>query len=88
MADGATGNLESASGRDIMRKLAALNEEGTSIILITHDNKLAQMAKRIVTIQDGRIVSDRASEGVRMLTGLRPFAWLSNPYSTTRSARC
>ncbi len=45
-------------------KLTALNErEGTSIILITHDNKLAQMAKRIVTIQDGRIVSDRASEG-------------------------
>ena len=49
-----------------MRKLTALNEEGTSIILITHDNKLAQMAKRIVTIQDGRIVSDQASEGVRM----------------------
>ena len=66
MADEPTGNLDSASGLDIMRKLTALNEEGTSIILITHDNKLAQMAKRIVTIQDGRIVSDRASEGVRM----------------------
>lgn len=64
--DEPTGNLDSASGLDIMRKLTALNEEGTSIILITHDNKLAQMAKRIVTIQDGRIVSDRASEGVRM----------------------
>ena len=51
---------------DIMRKLTALNEEGTSIILITHDNKLAQMAKRIVTIQDGRIVSDQTSEGVKM----------------------
>lgn len=63
MADEPTGNLDSASGLDIMRKLTALNEEGTSIILITHDNKLAQMAKRIVTIQDGRIVSDRASEG-------------------------
>ena len=66
MADEPTGNLDSASGLDIMRKLTALNEEGTSIILITHDNKLAQMAKRIVTIQDGRIVSDQASEGVRM----------------------
>ena len=43
---------------DIMRKLTALNEQGTSIILITHDNHLAQMAKRIVTIQDGRIISD------------------------------
>ena len=65
MADEPTGNLDSASGLDIMRKLTALNEEGTSIILITHDNKLAQMAKRIVTIQDGRIISDRPSEGVR-----------------------
>ena len=64
--DEPTGNLDSASGLDIMRKLTALNEEGTSIILITHDNKLAQMAKRIVTIQDGRIVSDQASEGVKM----------------------
>ena len=58
MADEPIGNLDSASGLDIMRKLTALNEQGTSIILITHDNHLAQMAKRIVTIQDGRIISD------------------------------
>ncbi len=38
MADEPTGNLDSASGLDIMRKLTALNEQGTSIILITHDN--------------------------------------------------
>ena len=45
--------------------LQKLNEQGTSIILITHDNHLAQMAKRIVTIQDGRILSDRpVQEGV------------------------
>ena len=50
MADEPTGNLDSASGLDIMRKLTALNEEGTS---------------SIVTIQDGRIISDRPSEGVR-----------------------
>ena len=58
MADEPTGNLDSASGLDIMQKLTALNEQGTSIILITHDNHLAQMAKRIVTIQDGKIISD------------------------------
>ncbi len=63
MADEPTGNLDSASGLDIMRKLTALNEEGTSIILITHDNHLAQMAKRIVTIQDGHIISDRPGKG-------------------------
>lgn len=58
MADEPTGNLDSASGLEIMQLLQSLNEQGTSIILITHDNHLAQMAKRIVTIQDGRIISD------------------------------
>ena len=41
LADEPTGNLDSASGLDIMRKLTALNEQGTSIILITHDNHLS-----------------------------------------------
>lgn len=64
MADEPTGNLDSASGRDIMRQLTELNEQGTSIILITHDNQLAQRAKRIVTIQDGRIIADEAGRGM------------------------
>ena len=41
-----------------MEQLKALNEKGTSVILITHDNHLAQMAERIVTLQDGHIISD------------------------------
>ena len=63
MADEPTGNLDSASGLDIMKQLTALNEQGTSIILITHDNYLAQMARRIVTIQDGHIISDAPVKG-------------------------
>lgn len=63
MADEPTGNLDSASGLDIMKQLTALNEQGTSIILITHDNHLAQMARRIVTIQDGHIISDAPVKG-------------------------
>ena len=58
MADEPTGNLDSASGLEIMKKLIELNENGTTIILITHDNNLASFAKRIVTIHDGKIVSD------------------------------
>ena len=58
MADEPTGNLDSASGKEIMEQLKALNAQGTSVILITHDNHLALMAKRIVTLQDGRIISD------------------------------
>lgn len=63
MADEPTGNLDSASGRDIMEQLSELNRQGTSIILITHDNRLAEMAQRIVTIQDGHIISDRPGKG-------------------------
>lgn len=58
MADEPTGNLDSHSGKEIMDKLVELNNSGTTIILITHDNHLALMAKRIVTIQDGKIISD------------------------------
>ena len=58
MADERTGNLDSASGKEIMEQLKVLNAQGTSVILITHDNHLALMAKRIVTLQDGRIISD------------------------------
>nr|WP_297172415.1 ABC transporter ATP-binding protein [uncultured Agathobaculum sp.] len=58
MADEPTGNLDSVSGQEIMEQLYTLNTKGTSIILITHDNRLAQMAQRIITLQDGRIISD------------------------------
>lgn len=63
MADEPTGNLDSASGKEIMEQLRALNAQGTTVILITHDNHLAQMAERIVTLQDGRIISDEAVKG-------------------------
>ena len=63
MADEPTGNLDSASGREIMDQLIELNRQGTSIILITHDNHLAQSAGRIVTIQDGHIISDELGKG-------------------------
>lgn len=65
MADEPTGNLDSGSGKEIMAQLTELNRQGTSIILITHDNKLAELAGRVVTIQDGRIVSDRQGGGAQ-----------------------
>lgn len=64
MADEPTGNLDSHSGTEIMQKLRDLNQAGTSIILITHDNHLALMARRIITIQDGKIIGDQLSEEV------------------------
>jgi putative ABC transport system ATP-binding protein len=45
-----------------MNTLAGLNDKGITIILVTHENDLAQYARRIITIHDGSIVSDSPSE--------------------------
>lgn len=58
LADEPTGNLDSASTREIMDILKGLHKAGRSIILITHDNEIAEQAKRVVRIQDGKIVED------------------------------
>lgn len=58
LADEPTGNLDSCSGDEVMRILHELSDEGRTIILITHDNGIANAAKRIVRVQDGRIVED------------------------------
>jgi putative ABC transport system ATP-binding protein len=58
-ADEPTGNLDSKSGATVMHILEKLNKEGKTIILVTHDLNVALHAKRIVTIRDGEIVSDK-----------------------------
>lgn len=58
LADEPTGNLDSASSKEIMQILRDLYKEGRTVILITHDNKIAASAKRVIRIIDGKIVSD------------------------------
>lgn len=53
-----TGNLDSKSTQDIMNILDGLNEQGNTIVLITHDDGIAENAKRVVRIMDGKIESD------------------------------
>lgn len=53
LADEPTGNLDSRSGKEIMEIFKRLNEEGVTIIMVTHEMDVANMAKRIVTIKDG-----------------------------------
>ncbi len=59
MADEPTGNLDTANGQHVMELLLQLNrEEGTTLILVTHDRQLADYADRVITLRDGRISSD------------------------------
>ena len=63
LADEPTGNLDSRSGASIVALLRELNEAGTTIIVITHDNDLAASLPRQIAIRDGEIVSDSAHPG-------------------------
>ena len=56
--DEPTGNLDSKSGQQIMAIFQKLNDEGNTIILVTHERYTAEMAKRIISLKDGKIVSD------------------------------
>lgn len=58
LADEPTGNLDSHSGVEVMKILHELHQEGRTIILITHDNGIADEAQRVIRISDGQIVSD------------------------------
>lgn len=58
LADEPTGNLDSASGREIMNIFKELHESGKTIVLVTHDENIAKHAERIVKLKDGLIESD------------------------------
>ena len=58
LADEPTGNLDSKNGIEIMKTFDGLVGEGKTIVLITHDSKVAEHADRIISIRDGRIASD------------------------------
>lgn len=60
LADEPTGNLDSATAHDIMRFFQKLNRQGHTVVVITHEPEVAQYAKRLVKIRDGRIQSDRS----------------------------
>ncbi|SFP43468.1 putative ABC transport system ATP-binding protein [Oscillibacter sp. PC13] len=67
LADEPTGALDSRTGREVLSFLQKLNAEGDTVVLITHDNSIAVKAKRIIRLQDGKIVYDgdaRAPEAV------------------------
>ena len=62
MADEPTGALDSKTGLEVLSFLQQLNREGSTILLITHDNGIAATARRIVRLSDGKIVEDHEQE--------------------------
>jgi putative ABC transport system ATP-binding protein len=66
LADEPTGNLDSENSREIISLLRKFNKENNqTVIIITHDEKIALSADRVITIEDGRITRDSGKEGVR-----------------------
>lgn len=66
LADEPTGALDSKTSGSIMEQFTKLNEEGTTVVLVTHEEEIAAYTNRIVVVRDGRLVQDRLIQGDAM----------------------
>lgn len=62
LADEPTGNLDTKTGIEIMELFEKIHKTGTTIIMVTHNNELLSYATRVITMKDGRIVSDKKND--------------------------
>ncbi len=69
-ADEPTGNLDTKTGREIMEILQSLNERGTTVILVTHELEKAKWARRLIHMQDGKILRELNGEEILQLRDL------------------
>ncbi len=72
LADEATGNLDTATSHEIMMMLGRLNDAGKTIIMVTHEDDIAEHAKRIIRMRDGVIISDEPSQRMKALAESQP----------------
>lgn len=71
LADEPTGNLDSKSTDEIMDIFKSLNDEGVTVIIVTHEAEIADRTKRIITFRDGKILNDKLNE--KLLTGREDY---------------
>jgi putative ABC transport system ATP-binding protein len=62
LADEPTGNLDSANGEEVMRLLSELNDNGTTVIMVTHSPHDANYAHRVINLFDGKVVTENIKE--------------------------
>jgi len=67
LADEPTGNIATKQALEIMEILEDLNEQGNTILMITHEQEIAEYAKRIINLRDGQIVEDKNNDSRRLL---------------------
>ncbi|MBV8610345.1 MAG: ABC transporter ATP-binding protein, partial [Singulisphaera sp.] len=65
----ATGNLDTKTSHEIMEMLGRLNDAGKTIIMVTHEDDIAECAKRIIRMRDGQIIDDGPSPRMRQAQG-------------------
>jgi len=60
LADEPTGNLDTATGNDVLQLMDELHAEGKTLVVVTHDSDVARRSRRIIRMLDGRVESDRS----------------------------
>ena len=69
LADEPTGNLDTKSKADIMGLFKTLNQQGKTVVIVTHEPEIAAQAKRVITMRDGDIISDKLQDGSTVAAG-------------------
>ena len=79
LADEPTGNLDTRSTKDVMQILHNLKDDGRTVIVITHDNEIAEQAERVIRIRDGKVVEDYINPGFEEKYGRKAKMDNKNP---------